>query len=94
MLCGPVGPRLKTLLPHGMYIPESCERRRDENHLILEYRRQEKWGNIEAPVANRFIMSHDIANSALSTLEAFIGKMSLVGLFKVSIGNHTIVSTI
>ena len=94
MLCGPVGPRLKTLLPHGMYIPESCEMRRDENHLILEYRRKEKWGNIEAPVANRFIMSHDIANSALSTLEAFIGKMSLVGLFKVSIGNHTIVSTI
>lgn len=74
MLCGPVGPKLKTLLPYEMFIPERCEVSRDENHLILEYQRNQKWGNIEAPVANRFIMSHDVANSALSALEAFIGK--------------------
>ena len=74
MLCGPVGPKLKTLLPQKMLIPKSCEVKDDENHLILEYQRHEEWGNIKAPIANRFIMSHDIANSALNTLEAFIGK--------------------
>ena len=72
MLCGPVGPKLKALLPEEMFIPKSCEMSGDENHLILEYKRNEKWGNIEAPVANRFIMSHDVANSALTTLENFI----------------------
>jgi ADP-dependent glucokinase len=81
MLCGPVGPKLKTLLPEEMFIPESCEMNSDENHLILEYQRQEKWGNIEAPIASRFIMSHDVANSALATLESFIGKHSLGGLY-------------
>ncbi|XP_028390776.1 ADP-dependent glucokinase-like [Dendronephthya gigantea] len=72
MLCGPVGPKLATLLPTSIVVPDNCTMTGDENHLILEYQRQEKWGNIVAPVANRFIMSHDVANSALSTLEAFI----------------------
>ncbi len=74
MLCSPVGPKLKTLLPETIFIPKSCEMSGDENHLILEYQRHEKWGNIEAPVASRFIMSHDVANSALTTLEDFIGE--------------------
>ena len=74
MLCGPVGPKLKSLLPVEILVPESCQMPRDENHLILEYQKNEKWGNDQAPIANRFIMSHDIANSALSTLEPFIGK--------------------
>lgn len=77
MLCGPVGPKLKVLLPEQVYIPERCAMSDDENHLILEYQRHEKWGRIDAPVANRFIMSHDVSNSALSTLEAFISKYAL-----------------
>lgn len=72
MLCGPVGPKLKSLLPKDLLVPKKCQTVVDENHLILEYGKNEKWGEVEAPVANRFIMSHDVANSALSTLEPFI----------------------
>ena len=74
MLCGPVGPKLKSLLPEDILVPEKCQMAVDENHVILEYGKNDKWGEIEAPVANRFIMSHDVANSAMSTLESFIGQ--------------------
>ena len=81
MLCGPVGPKLKSLLPKDILVPEKCQMAVDENHVILEYGKNDKWGEIEAPVANRFIMSHDVANSAMSTLESFIGQC--YGLFNI-----------
>lgn len=30
--------------------------------MIMEYGREETWGTYTAPVANRFITSHDVAN--------------------------------
>ena len=75
MLCGPVGPKLNSILSDAVIVPDSCRAHADEHHLILEYQRNEKWRENRAPIANRFIMSHDVANSAMSSLEAFIGKL-------------------
>lgn len=43
----------------------------EEVHVILEYSKGAKWGTFQATCANRVIISHDIANSELSPLEAF-----------------------
>ncbi|RDD45185.1 ADP-dependent glucokinase [Trichoplax sp. H2] len=69
LLVGPVGPRLKSLLNPRIKVPVVAEQ--DEVHLILEYERDEKWGDIKASCANRFIMSNDIANSDLQAIETF-----------------------
>ncbi|XP_013090269.2 ADP-dependent glucokinase-like isoform X1 [Biomphalaria glabrata] len=68
---GPVGPLLESLMPKSIKIPESCHIPKDEIHLIMEYKIGEKWGNLSAPVANRFITSHDESNSKVVMLEPF-----------------------
>ena len=43
----------------------------DDIHLILEYKRNEKWGAWQAPRANRFIVHSDRNNPTLSSVESF-----------------------
>ena len=43
----------------------------DDIHLILEYKRNEVWGNWQAPRANRFIVHSDRNNPTLSSVESF-----------------------
>lgn len=40
-------------------------------HVILEYGKGEAWGPTKSTCANRVIISHDVANSELSSLEGF-----------------------
>lgn len=42
----------------------------DELHVIMEYTKNSKWGTLPRPKrANRFIISSDVTNAAISTLE-------------------------
>uniref|UniRef100_A0A0B7BIV7 ADP-dependent glucokinase n=1 Tax=Arion vulgaris TaxID=1028688 RepID=A0A0B7BIV7_9EUPU len=68
---GPVGPILENLMPKSVKIPKSSRIPQDEVHLIMEYKVGEKWGSTSAPVANRFITSHDISNAKIIMLEPF-----------------------
>ncbi|CAL1535328.1 unnamed protein product [Lymnaea stagnalis] len=68
---GPVGPLLERLMPKAVKIPPTCRIPKDEVHLIMEYKVGEQWGNLSAPVANRFITSHDESNSKIVMLEAY-----------------------
>ena len=43
----------------------------EEVHIILEYSKGEELGGVMATCANRVIISHDVANSRLSSLEVF-----------------------
>lgn len=43
----------------------------DDVHLIFEYEKGQKWGDFEAPRANRFILHNDHNNPLLSSLEQF-----------------------
>lgn len=65
MLVGPVGPKLLSLLHSSIYVPDIAVMKQDEVHLIMEYQKNEVWGEYKAPVANRFITSHDETNSQL-----------------------------
>ena len=44
---------------------------KDDIHLILEYKRNEHWGNLKSPRANRFIIHSDRNNPTLSSVEKF-----------------------
>lgn len=68
---GPVGPKLRELMPPSISIPELSNIPRDEVHLIMEYSVGDTWGNLQAPVANRFISSFDESNSKMTMLESF-----------------------
>ncbi|XP_013385712.1 ADP-dependent glucokinase isoform X1 [Lingula anatina] len=70
-LVGPVGPKLKELLNKTIYVPKASSHEQDEVHLIMEYKRGEKWGAFTAPVANRFITSYDIANGQATMMDTF-----------------------
>jgi ADP-dependent glucokinase len=70
-LIGPIGPQLRELLHQSIAVPESSLTPADQVHLILEYSVGEKWGQSVAPVATRFITSHDMANSEAKSLENF-----------------------
>ena len=43
----------------------------DDIHLILEYKRDQKWANLKSPRANRFIVHSDTNNPTLSSIESF-----------------------
>lgn len=70
LLAAPVGSKLsqylndtiKTLSPPNV---------QEEVHIILEYAKGEELGGVRAICANRVIISHDTANSRLSSLEVF-----------------------
>ena len=71
MLVGPVGKKLRGFLDKNVNVPASSLQEEDEVHLIMEYSRGEKWGENAASCANRFIFSHDVANSELQPLAHF-----------------------
>ncbi|KAJ0069412.1 hypothetical protein NL108_006006, partial [Boleophthalmus pectinirostris] len=72
LLSGPVGPKLHELLDEKIVVPPESLRETDEYHLILEYQTGEHWGPLVAPQANRFIFSHDEANSHMALTEALV----------------------
>ncbi|XP_054632731.1 ADP-dependent glucokinase isoform X2 [Dunckerocampus dactyliophorus] len=75
LLCGPVGPRLHEMLDEQIVVPPGSLQETDEYHLILEYKAGEQWGSTRAPQANRFIFSHDVSNSEMSSLETFVASL-------------------
>lgn len=48
----------------------------DDIHLILEYKRNEKWGDFQSPRANRFIVHCDRNNPTIGSLEGFAKPLS------------------
>ncbi|XP_073688125.1 ADP-dependent glucokinase isoform X2 [Garra rufa] len=75
LLCGPVGPKLHDMLDEQIVVPPESLQETDEFHLILEYKSGEQWGSSRAPQANRFILSHDVSNGEMSTLETFVASL-------------------
>ncbi|XP_026094276.1 ADP-dependent glucokinase isoform X1 [Carassius auratus] len=75
LLCGPVGPKLHDMLDEQIVVPPESLQETDEFHLILEYKSGEQWGSARAPQANRFILSHDVSNGEMSTLETFVASL-------------------
>ncbi|KAK7117172.1 hypothetical protein R3I94_022666 [Phoxinus phoxinus] len=75
LLCGPVGPKLHEMLDEQIVVPPESLQETDEFHLILEYKSGEQWGSSKAPQANRFILSHDVSNGEMSTLETFVASL-------------------
>ena len=71
MLVGPVGPKLRALLPPSILTPSFSPSSRDEVHLIMEYPKGEKWGSVVSTCANRIITSHDVSNARMVALESF-----------------------
>lgn len=69
---GQVGPVLKSNLHPRLIIPQSSLSKDDEYHIIMEYKKLEKWAGRTCPIASRFIFSHDITNAQMSGLESFI----------------------
>nr|CAB3220257.1 ADP-dependent glucokinase [Phallusia mammillata] len=68
----PVGPILKPLLHPLLVVPDKLLVNDDEYHMILEYAKGEKWAGSEAPIASRFIFSHDKSNSQMTAVETFL----------------------
>jgi len=71
LMGGGYGPELKDMLSSHMILPEQAELEVDDYHVILEYPSGAEWGGVKAPRANRFIISHDITNAQMQTLELF-----------------------
>ena len=71
MLAGPIGVTLRKLLRPQIHTPTFTPDSQDEIHLIMEYPKGQKWGDITAPCANRVIISHDISNAKMVALEPF-----------------------
>lgn len=45
------------------------------SRLLSSHPAGERWGPAQAPQANRFIFSHDVANSEMSLLETFVASL-------------------
>ena len=45
---------------------------KEEIHMILEYSKGDKWGDVQADCANRLIFSNDITNSEMTELDNFM----------------------
>jgi ADP-dependent glucokinase len=71
LLIGPIGPKLRQLLDKNIKTPSSSLIENDEIHLILEYDSNEVFEGVQAPNANRFIVSHDVYNSRMEMLDDF-----------------------
>ncbi|XP_030034750.2 ADP-dependent glucokinase [Manduca sexta] len=65
--------KLKEYIPDEIKIvgDEENEEVKDDVHMILEYKSDEKFGSYRAPRANRYIMHNDENNPLLSSLEKF-----------------------
>jgi len=70
LLAAKLSPGLAGWLPRGVRVAGG-EIATDDVHLIMEYKREEAWGQVRAPRANRFIVHHDLNNPLVSSLEEF-----------------------
>eukprot|EP01091_Cochliopodium_minus_P012152 TRINITY_DN3615_c0_g1_i2.p1 TRINITY_DN3615_c0_g1~~TRINITY_DN3615_c0_g1_i2.p1 ORF type:complete len:471 (-),score=142.83 TRINITY_DN3615_c0_g1_i2:65-1477(-) len=76
LLGGASAPKLRSLLHENIEFPyEDTKYKLDEIHLILEYQNGQTWGEMKAPRANRFIITHDLTNSMLLTVEDLHDKL-------------------
>lgn len=76
MLGGVVGSKLSKLLHPNVKLAQNQQSNsevilEDEIHLILEYEKGAKWGDLIAPRANRFIITCDETNSQILPMESF-----------------------
>lgn len=73
LLAAKMSSKLKSYIPKEIKIvgDDGTEDVKDDVHMILEYRADEKWGPYQAPRANRFIMHNDENNPMISSLEKF-----------------------
>ena len=69
-MAAPVGLKIRKYLDHSIETV-SPPNTPEEVHVILEFAKGEMWGEAKATCANRVIISHDIANSKLASLEKF-----------------------
>ena len=67
---------LVSMLGYFFQAGAAAEVREDDVHLIVEYKRQEEWGGVVSPRANRFIVHHDLNNPLVSSLEQFSASLS------------------
>ena len=79
LLVGHIGSSLRKLLHPRMATPTFSSQSQDEVHMILEYPRGEEWGAVSASCANRVIYSHDVTNSKMTALEAFLPSLESFG---------------
>lgn len=65
--------KLKSYIPNEIEIvgDDGITEVKDDIHMILEYRADEKWGPYSAPRANRYIIHNDENNPLISSLEKF-----------------------
>lgn len=71
LLAAKMTPKAKKDLPEGVTIASDHDLDKDDVHLILEYKREETWGQYKSPRANRFILHSDTNNPTVSSLEDF-----------------------
>lgn len=73
LFAGKMSEKLKSYIPDGIQIVGNAENEevKDDIHMILEYKADEKFGIYKAPRANRYIMHNDENNPLLSSLEKF-----------------------
>ena len=84
LIIGPVGPKVRSLMPSRVSIQDTSHRDKDEVHLIMEYAKGERWGALTTPIATRFITSHDVANAELDGLDVFASSIGgIVSLLQV-----------
>lgn len=76
LLGAKLSPGLQDWVPQGMEVAGGGLET-DDVHLILEYKREEQWGHVRAPRANRFIVHHDLNNPLVSSLEEFRAALPL-----------------
>ncbi|XP_063226286.1 ADP-dependent glucokinase [Bacillus rossius redtenbacheri] len=70
LLAAKMSPELQKFLPRGVTVVGG-ETSKDDVHLILEYKAEERWGPHVAPRANRFIIHNDRNNPTVSSAEEF-----------------------
>ena len=71
LLAGPIGSTLRELLHSQIHTPTFTPDSHDEIHLIMEYPKGGQWGEITSNCANRVIVSHDVSNAKMVSLEGF-----------------------
>ncbi|XP_015587961.1 ADP-dependent glucokinase [Cephus cinctus] len=70
VLAAKMTPDLKQMIPESIKVIGG-EVKRDDIHLILEYKRGEVWGPYTSARANRYIIHNDANNPTISSLEEF-----------------------
>ncbi|KAL0878695.1 hypothetical protein ABMA27_003750 [Loxostege sticticalis] len=73
LLAAKMSDKLKAYIPNDIQIVGNADKEevKDDIHMILEYKADEKFGIYTAPRANRYIMHNDENNPLLSSLEKF-----------------------